>query len=110
MKNFHGAYHNSTALGLVTMKEFEKKYREFTNSPDKLPTASNLIPLRGANGASIVRQETQKDAQGNDMKVATQEALYDAIIFWESNTPPTKSIVAEHRGPDVPQRKKLEID
>lgn len=109
MKDYFGKHRDSTALGIVTMKQFEDAYREMSNSPDKLPVASNIIPVFGANGSSLFKQVIKKDAQGNDMTTNSGEVLYNAIIFWETtgnNTAQEKP----HAGPDVPLRKKLEID
>jgi len=45
MKDFRGNDKLVMYLGVVTGKQFEQKYNELSKSEDKLPVASNLIPI-----------------------------------------------------------------
>ena len=72
MKDYFGKKKGVVYLGVITGKEFEKVYQEMSNSPDKLPLASTIIPLTDSNGCTLFQ-----DAD-------SQEPVIQAWIFYET--------------------------
>lgn len=46
-RDYHNKLRCVVYLGVLTGKEFEQKYMEISNSPDKVPVASTLLPVGG---------------------------------------------------------------
>lgn len=45
MKNYNGLNGYTKYLGIVTGEEFEQAYNDMSDSPDKLPIASTILPV-----------------------------------------------------------------
>jgi hypothetical protein len=73
MKDYYKKSKGVTFVGIVTGKEFEQKYMEISNSEDKLPTASTIIPINSSD----------KEA----------EPIFHAWIYWETAPVPDEVIV-----------------
>lgn len=55
MLDFRGKQHLVKYLGIVTGEQFEELYNEMTNSDDKLPVASTILPLGFKDGVQKVQ-------------------------------------------------------
>lgn len=74
VKDYYGYVQGVKPLGIVTMKEFADEYEKLANSKDKIPVASNVIPLKGAEGCTRYRKPMPDDER---------EPEYEACIFYK---------------------------
>lgn len=81
MKDFRGNSKEVLALGTVTLEQFGERYNNMSKSADKLPTASNLIPLTDSNGCTL--------------RNPVDEPMYQAVIFYEIKYPDNRIINKE---------------
>ncbi len=81
MKSYYGKLSETKFLGQVTGEIFQEIYMKMSQSEDKLPVASTIIPIT--------------DSEGCTMRNRENEPLVLAWIFYEYNPQALKSFDKE---------------
>jgi len=74
MKDFRGNKKQVKYLGIVTGEQFEMEYNKLSSSPDKVPLASNLIPV----------QQSMVNVKFDGEGINPASLLFTALIYYET--------------------------
>lgn len=85
MKDFRGNRKYVLYCGIITGKKFEEIYQEISNSINKLPVASTILPITGHAGARIYSTR-QEQPNPNEPPITVEDMdspLIEAWIYYE---------------------------
>ena len=78
MKDYHNKTRHAVYFNRITGVKFQEEYAKISESTDKVPVASTLIPILCSNGCTLYAS-----AEKEGILTETQYPLYDAFIYYE---------------------------
>jgi hypothetical protein len=95
MLSYYGNQNDCMALHEVTLKKFEKIYKELAHGKNTRTVASTIIPLTDSNGCTLRTREKSLP-------------LYDAVIFYEIIPEDNRQLNKETGKVETPAKKEEE--